>query len=80
MSHTPRHAGPIAADAADTDDHTPRHAAPVPFVARVNRALSDYIGFRTTWEDLVGDWPEADYAEADDVDGAVTWILAECGH
>jgi hypothetical protein len=82
MSHSPRHAGPVAADAAhdEHDEHTARHATPLPFVDRVNRRLSDYIGFRTVWQDLVGDWPEADMRETDDVEGAVEWILANAGH
>ena len=50
------------------------------FTAKVNARLTRYIGFPTTWEDLVGDWPEADMAEAGDVEAAVAWILAECGH
>lgn len=77
-TYRPRHADGIA-DGPDGPEYVGRHATP-PFVTRVNRALSRYVGFRTTWEDLVGDWPEADYAEADDVDGAVEWILAEAGH
>lgn len=56
------------------------HGDAAEFVAAVNARLTAYIGFPTTWEDLVGDWPESDMARKGDVEAAVQWILAECGH
>lgn len=54
--------------------HT-RPADPRWFVAAVNAELGRRIGFDTSWQDLVGDWPEADFRERADVNSAVDWIL-----
>lgn len=49
------------------------------FTAAVERELSKRVGFRATVDMFVGDWPESDCREANDVTGAVEWIMDEAG-
>jgi hypothetical protein len=51
---------------------------PASFAKRVDAALRAETGGLGIW-DMVGDWPEADFAAQNDVDGAIQWILDEAG-
>lgn len=48
------------------------------FAQRVNARILDITGGLGIW-DIVGDWDEAAYSAANDVDGAIVHILDEAG-